>query len=1124
MKKLTIIAVILMMLSFMTSAQVAINTDGTAPDPSAMMDVKSTTKGLLIPRMTTSQRLSISSPAEGLMTYDTDLGIVCYYHSGSWTMVFTPSQGWGIQGNTGTNPTGNFIGTTDTARLMFRVNNQKAGTINTDGLTFFGYQAGNLTSGIRNTFVGHQSGSANTIGQFNTALGFQSMLSNQNGSANTGLGFYALQLNTTGGNNTAVGNSALWKNTAGSDNCAGGYGAMLNNTSGAFNTAFGESALDNNVTGFSNTAVGALSDVSGTSFSNSTVIGYNAVANASNQVRLGDANVTSLYCQGAYAATAGSAPNLVIDATGMFRRSTLSVPTGTASGGDVTYWGAAGTITGSSNLFWDATNNRLGIGTAIPVQQLSITGSMKLPMTTSTSGVIYLGDARFIHNYGLYNSFYGNLSGNFTVTGISNTGLGYSALYSISSGQDNTAVGANALYSEEFAAGNTAVGSNAGYSNVLNSFNTYIGDHSGFSHTSNYCTFIGYRSGYNTSTGNSNVFIGTNSGYLNQTGSGNIFLGTQSGYNETGSNKLYIDNSTTTAPLIYGDFTSNVVKINGDIGILEGGTTAMYYSMFQGADQASDITYTLPADAGTSGEVLTTNGTGTLSWASPGSVTGTGAATRLAFWNNATVLGSSANLFWDNVNSRLGIGTITPDQQLELTGNLQLPVTTATTGIIYAGANPFIHNYGTANNFMGQYCGNLTLSGALYNSAVGDSALNSLTTGDGNVAIGQGALKSVTLSGGNIAIGFRAGGNLVDPAGYNTIIGYQAGMHSNIDRNTFLGCETGFYTTTGHYNLFAGHQAGYKNTTGNNSVALGYRALYNQTGDGLTEALYNTAVGTEALYSTNPSSTSNGRYNTGVGALAMHANTTGTQNTAVGMEASYSNTSGSNNTACGYSALFANTNGVDNTAFGTNSLNGTTTGDYNTSVGASALGTNTTGSQNTAFGWSAGVVSGSLSNTIAIGYNAVVNASNKAVIGNSSVITVGGYGAWSNYSDRRLKENIRYTDALGLDFILGLKTVSYNYIDDMNKRRRDGLIAQDVRQTMTNLGIEFSGLIVDDDPRETLNLSYGDFVIPLINAVKEQQATISTLQSQVEELIKDRESLVSRLEALEKRENLVSKK
>lgn len=54
------------------NAQVAVNTDGAAPDASSMLDIKSTSKGVLLPRMTLIQRSAIASPANGLMIYQND--------------------------------------------------------------------------------------------------------------------------------------------------------------------------------------------------------------------------------------------------------------------------------------------------------------------------------------------------------------------------------------------------------------------------------------------------------------------------------------------------------------------------------------------------------------------------------------------------------------------------------------------------------------------------------------------------------------------------------------------------------------------------------------------------------------------------------------------------------------------------------------------------------------------------------------------------------------------------------------------------------------------------------------------------------------------------------------------
>jgi Chaperone of endosialidase len=140
------------------------------------------------------------------------------------------------------------------------------------------------------------------------------------------------------------------------------------------------------------------------------------------------------------------------------------------------------------------------------------------------------------------------------------------------------------------------------------------------------------------------------------------------------------------------------------------------------------------------------------------------------------------------------------------------------------------------------------------------------------------------------------------------------------------------------------------------------------------------------------------------------------------------------------------------------------------------------------------------------------------VVINDSLVVVN----WPSLKNRKLKwltydkptrsliANVVYTDCLGLDFILRLKTASYNYQADKNKRRRDGLIAQDVQEVMKELGVSFSGLIEDNDTEKTLNLSYSELVIPLINAVKEQQQQINDLKKQNKTL----EERVSALEEL----------
>ena len=84
MKKVSIFIVLLFMFSKAMLAQVAVNSDNSTPNPSAMLDVKSTDKGFLPPRMTTLQRNGIASPAAGLMIFNLDCNDVQYYSGAGW--------------------------------------------------------------------------------------------------------------------------------------------------------------------------------------------------------------------------------------------------------------------------------------------------------------------------------------------------------------------------------------------------------------------------------------------------------------------------------------------------------------------------------------------------------------------------------------------------------------------------------------------------------------------------------------------------------------------------------------------------------------------------------------------------------------------------------------------------------------------------------------------------------------------------------------------------------------------------------------------------------------------------------------------------------------------------------
>lgn len=109
------------------SQNIGINTSGATPDASAGLDISFTDKGLLIPRVNITNLNAaspITSPATSLLVYNTNAttGLGYYYWDGSrWVNLST--NAWKITGNAGTNPTNNFLGTTDNQALVFRTNN-----------------------------------------------------------------------------------------------------------------------------------------------------------------------------------------------------------------------------------------------------------------------------------------------------------------------------------------------------------------------------------------------------------------------------------------------------------------------------------------------------------------------------------------------------------------------------------------------------------------------------------------------------------------------------------------------------------------------------------------------------------------------------------------------------------------------------------------------------------------------------------------------------------------------------------------------------------------------------------------------------------------------------------------
>jgi hypothetical protein len=88
MRRLFVLITVIFFLSTISNGQgVAINTDNTTADASAVLDVKSNTKGMLVPRMTTAQRTAIVAPAKGLLVFDNTIGSFWFYNGSAWAAV-----------------------------------------------------------------------------------------------------------------------------------------------------------------------------------------------------------------------------------------------------------------------------------------------------------------------------------------------------------------------------------------------------------------------------------------------------------------------------------------------------------------------------------------------------------------------------------------------------------------------------------------------------------------------------------------------------------------------------------------------------------------------------------------------------------------------------------------------------------------------------------------------------------------------------------------------------------------------------------------------------------------------------------------------------------------------------
>jgi hypothetical protein len=586
-------------------AQVGIGTE--TPESSSILELSSTSKGLLVPRMTEDQKNTISSPVQGLLIFQTNGSAGFYTYDGTnWLHLISGSSHGNVNlvETSGTVSASAFVG--DGSGLTGIISSSSTPTFlyGTENVLLDGTTSPHVGSMLRSVGLGYLTLNSVTTGNKNVAIGSRSMKDNTTGYMNVGIGWNSLTKNTTGGRNVAIGGSeALDANTTGFNNVAIGDRSMSFNVTGQSNVAIGSNSLINNISGNYNTMVGveagsSIRTDSGDTGNDNVGMGYRALQLNYN----GDKNVAIGW--DALRATKGSG-NLGIGYDAGDTNSTGSNNSLIGKNADV----ASNNLTNATALGHNAivnASNKIRLGdtnvTNIETSGTITAGTITYPNTDGTNGQVLKTNGSGSLSWTTVSS-----SGAVNINGLADavvssqetiiigstpnvgtearysTGVGKRVLERITTGDENVAMGHQAL-------GETTTGS----------FNTAMGSHVNFRNTTgNFNSSFGVRVLENNTTGSNNTGIGVSAGDTNTIGSNNTFIGRGS---DASANNL--SNSTALGHNAIVN-ASNKIRL-GDTNVTNIETS--------GTITAGTITY--PNTDGTNGQVLKTDGSGTLSWAS----------------------------------------------------------------------------------------------------------------------------------------------------------------------------------------------------------------------------------------------------------------------------------------------------------------------------------------------------------------------------------------------------------------------------------------------------------------------------------------------------------------------------
>ena len=852
MKTLLLLCPILFGFAIATNAQsVAINTTGEDPDSSAILDIQSSTKGVLIPRLDSVQRQMIANPAEGLLVYDMDTHSFWFRQDGQWTELVSKATGLSDEDNdtklvVEQNPDD------DTLRLMsggieFAKTGGKTLELgSTGGSVYIGKNSGtnandsvsgnvaigpgaghNLTSGSVNTFIGDGAGYNSTTGQFSVGVGDSVLFNNtsvgrmtafghaagmnSSDSLSTFVGYHAgkladgtrgTYLGYTAGFNDQASSNTIIGAFAGNDTLTGGANTFVGksagsaNKSGSSNTFLGESAGIVNTTGAGNTFLGRVAGRYNRSQSRNTYLGYFAGYGQSNPDSVGGQTNTAVGATAGRSLGTGERNTLIGDSAGFGMTGGIrNTIVGTAAGSGLK-GGTRNTYVGDASAFYNVEGHRnvvLGQHAGLYMTEgndNTLVGQAAALNLLKGSRNVIMGDSAVAFSDSISAIVAIGSKAGMYASGSASTHVGYEAgKFATKTG--NSHFGYRAGY-EDSGVYNTSVGFYAGADSLAGNYNTLIGNWAGrFMRSGGSNTIVGNNAGRDNQ-GSSNTFVGSTAGYLNNTGGGNVFIGVSAGRNnDTGGNNIFIGNS------------SGLNNQTGSFNTFVGRSTGA--ANISGIDNA---------------------------------FMGASAGGKLTDGRYNTFVGRTSGFNSDSVSYNTYLGGFSGYANETGESNTMLGFAagyTQSTGdynTVIGRSAMYYSDSSAYNTAVGSFAGIRNSTGN-QNVFVGGSAGNNNATGSFNTYVGRSAGNGVdqdTSGNENTALGYQSGYQILDGE-YNLFLGSRAGRENQTGSiNTFVGAYSGYFNVDGERNTYLGTSAGYF-ATGSGNVFLGYRAGLNDTSD-----------------------------------------------------------------------------------------------------------------------------------------------------------------------------------------------------------------------------------------------------------------------------------------------------